>query len=164
VPAELLTAHFARIAEREGVTLEPEALALIARAADGSVRDGLSILDQAIAHAGDAPVSAAQVRAMLGLADRTRLFDLFEALLRGQAAAALTLFRDMHDAGADPVAVIQDLLELTHWLTRLKVSPEDADDPAVPEAERVRGRAMAEALSMAVLTRSWQILLKGLGE
>ncbi len=164
VPAELLTAHFARIAEREGVTLEPEALALIARAADGSVRDGLSILDQAIAHAGDAPVSAAQVRAMLGLADRTRLFDLFEALLRGQAAAALTLFRDMHNAGADPVAVIQDLLELTHWLTRLKVSPEDADDPAVPEAERVRGRAMAEALSMAVLTRSWQILLKGLGE
>ena len=164
VPAELLARHFAQVAAQEGAALEPEALALIARAADGSVRDGLSILDQAIAHAGAAEVTAAQLREMLGVADRTRLFDLFEALLRGEAAQALAQFGDMHEAGADPVVVLQDLLELTHWLTRLKVNPEDAQDAALPEADRVRGRALADRLSMAVLTRAWQMLLKGLGE
>ncbi|MET4698797.1 DNA polymerase-3 subunit gamma/tau [Constrictibacter sp. MBR-5] len=164
VASEVLMAHFERVARAEGVTLEPEALALVARAADGSVRDGLSILDQAIAHAGPAPVSAGQVREMLGLADRTRVFDLAEALLRGEARAALVLFADMHDAGADPVALIQDLLELTHWLTRLRVAPDDADDMTVAEAERVRGKGLAAQLSMPVLTRLWQLLLKGLSE
>ena len=165
VPAELLAKHFASVAEQEGAALEPEALAAIARAADGSVRDGLSLLDQAIAHAGDrSAISAAEVRAMLGLADRTGVFDLFEALLRGDAAAALVSFGAMYDAGADPVAVVQDLLELTHWLTRLKINPADAEAPHVPEAERVRGMALAERLAMPALTRAWQMLLKGLGE
>ena len=165
VPAELLGEHFAAVAGQEGATLDPEALALIARAADGSVRDGLSLLDQAIAHSGDrSAISAAAIRAMLGLADRTAVFDLFEALLRGESPAALGLFGEMYDAGADPIAVVQDLLELTHWLTRLKITPADADAPHIPEAERVRGREIAEKLSMAALTRTWQMLLKGLAE
>ena len=165
VPAELLAEHFARVAQQEGAVLAPEALAAIARAADGSVRDGLSLLDQAIAHAADpSAISAAEVRAMLGLADRTGIFDLFEALLRGDAGAALTSFGGMYESGADPVAVVQDLLELTHWLTRLKINPADAQAPHVPEAERVRGRELAERLSMPALTRAWQMLLKGLGE
>jgi DNA polymerase-3 subunit gamma/tau len=142
---------------------EPAAAALIARAADGSVRDGLSLLDQAIALA-DGRVSEAQVRAMLGLADRTQAFDLFEAAMRGDAPAALAHFASLYAAGADPALVLQDLLELTHWVTRVKLAPSAAADPTVPEAERVRGQALAERLSMPVLARAWQMLLKGLTE
>src|SRR5690606_34535074 len=98
------------------------------------------------------------------VADRTQIFDLAEALLRGDARTALVQFGEMHDAGADPVALIQDLLELTHWLTRLRVAPDESDDPTVAEAERVRGRDLAGKLSMPVLTRFWQLLLKGLSE
>jgi DNA polymerase-3 subunit gamma/tau len=141
----------------------PEALAMIARAADGSARDGLSLLDQAISRA-EGPVDEAQVREMLGLADRTRLFDLYEALMRGDAAGTLDLFADMYDAGADPIVVLQDLLDLTHWLTRLKLMPRLSEAPGVPEVERTRGAALAQGLAMPVLTRSWQMLLKGLGE
>src|SRR3546814_117182 len=101
---------------------------------------------------------------MLGLADRTQIFDLAEALLRGDARGTLVQFADMHDSGADPVALIQDMLELTHWLTRLRLAPDDADDATVAEAERVRGKAIAAKLSMPVLTRLWQMLLKGLSE
>ncbi|HJQ60046.1 MAG TPA: DNA polymerase III subunit gamma/tau, partial [Vineibacter sp.] len=161
VPVDVLSAHFARIAEAEKVEIAPEALRLIAHAADGSVRDGLSLLDQAIAHGGGV-VDAAQVRDMLGLADRGRVFDLFDLVMKGEPPAALALLGDMYDAGADPLVVLQDLLELTHWLTRLKVVPDAAATAA--ELERTRGADMAKRLSMAHLTRAWQMLLRGLQE
>jgi DNA polymerase-3 subunit gamma/tau len=163
VEAEVLSAHFAGIAAKENAAIEDEALRLIARAADGSVRDGLSLLDQAIAH-GHGQVSADQVRDMLGLADRGLIFDLFEAAMTGRAAEALEILARQYAFGADPATVAADLLDLVHWLTRARVVPAAADDPTLPEAERVRGKAMAQSLSMAVLTRAWQILLKGLEE
>ena len=163
VDMEVLIGHFSGIAAKEGAEVEPAALALIARAADGSVRDGLSVLDQAMAHEGTR-IGEDAVRAMLGLADRTRLFDLFDMLMRGAIKDALDCFAELHDAGAEPQALLQDLLELCHWLTRLKHVPAAADDPAVPEAERTRGRAMAEALAVPSLTQTWQMLLKGLEE
>ena len=163
VEMETLAAHLTRIAASEGAEAEPAALALLARAADGSVRDGLSLLDQAMSHAGTR-ISEAGVQAMLGLADRTRLFDLFDMLMRGAVADALGCFAELHDAGAEPSVLLQDMLELCHWLTRLKLVPAAADDPAVPEAERARGGAMAAALTVPVLTRTWQMLLKGLEE
>ena len=161
VSPELLQVHFARIAADEKVEIAPDALALIARAADGSVRDGLSLLDQAIAH-GAGVVDAAQVREMLGLADRGRVFDLLDAGMRGDAAQALRGVRELYDAGADPVVILQDLLDLVHWLTRLKVTPEIAGE--IPDLERGRGQAMATKLAMSALTRAWQMLLKGLQE
>lgn len=161
VPHEVLIAHFGKIAEAEKVEISPEALALLARAADGSVRDGLSMLDQAIAHGGGV-VDAAQVRDMLGLADRSRVLDLFEKTMRGDAQAVVAALGEMHDSGADPVVVLQDLLELTHWVTRLKVAPDAA--AASADSERAQGLAMAGKLSMASLTRAWALLLKGLQE
>ena len=163
VGSETLARHYAAIAEKEGAKVTPEALGLIARAADGSVRDGLSLLDQAIT-LGGGTVEAEAVRGMLGLADRAQVFDLMEAAMKGRAAEALDLLSRQYALGADPAAVIGDLLELTHWLTRIKVEPGCADDPAVAEAERVRGKALAQSLSMATLTRTWQILLKGIDE
>lgn len=163
VGAETLVSHFERIARNEGAEVEPEALGLIARAADGSVRDGLSILDQAIAHA-EGTVTAVQVREMLGWADRIRIFDLFESLMRGDIAAALDQFGDLYASGADPATVVQDLLELTHWLTRLRIVATGPNEATMPEAERVRGAELAERLSMPVLSRAWQMLLKGLSE
>ncbi|MBK1666145.1 DNA polymerase III subunit gamma/tau, partial [Rhodospirillum rubrum] len=163
VSAAELSGHFLRIAGLEGAEIAPSALTLIARAADGSVRDGLSLLDQAIAHGGGT-VSEAQVAEMLGLADRARIFDLLDALLAGRIAESLDLLDRQYALGADPLVIVQDLLDLVHWMTRVKVVPVSAEDAAVPEAERTRGRAMAERLSMAVLNRCWQILLKGLGE
>jgi len=165
VEAETLAAHFGRIAQAEGAKLSGAALALIARAADGSVRDGLSLLDQAIARGeGNAEIGEATVREMLGLADRSQLFDLFERAMKGDAQGTLLLLAELYKAGADPVVVLQDLLGLTHWLTRVKLVPETANDPALPETERTRGKALAEALAIPVLARAWQMLLKGLGE
>ncbi|MDA0676096.1 MAG: DNA polymerase III subunit gamma/tau, partial [Proteobacteria bacterium] len=164
VDAATLVGHFGRIAERENVSIEPDALSLIARAADGSVRDGLSLLDQAISHAGDGLVAAEPVRAMLGLADRQATLDILEAVMAGDAAQALAIMGEQYTVGADPQVIVQDLLELVHWLTRLKVVPAAADAPEVAEAERVRGQALAQALAMPVLTRAWQMLLKGLAE
>ncbi len=161
VPHDVLTAHFGRIAQDEKVEISPEALALLARAADGSVRDGLSMLDQAIAHGGGV-VDAAQVRDMLGLADRSRVLELFEKTMRGDAPAVVAALGEMHDSGADPVVILQDLLELTHWVTRLKVAPDAATSSA--DSERAQGLAMAGKLSMASLTRAWNLLLKGLQE
>jgi DNA polymerase III subunit gamma/tau len=155
---------FADVSAAEGARVEEGALALIARAADGSARDGLSILDQAISQAGDTPVSESAVRDMLGLADRALVFDLFEAVMKGDVKTALDVLAGQYAAGASPVVVVQDLLELTHWLTRLKVAPDGAADPALAENERTRGAAMAGKLSMAALTRAWQMLLKGLTE
>ncbi len=163
VEAGLLVRHLEGIAGREGVAAEPEALALIARAAEGSVRDALSLFDQAIAHAAG-PVQALHVRQMLGLADRARIVDLFEALLRGDIPAALAELRDQYDSGADPAIVLTDLAEFTHFVTRVKVVPAVADDLSLSEEERVRGRSLAAALSMRILSRTWQMLLKGIAE
>jgi DNA polymerase-3 subunit gamma/tau len=163
VASPVLIEHFTRVAAAEAVTLEPDATALIARAADGSVRDGLSLLDQAIA-LGGATVTAGQVRDMLGLADRAAIIDLFEAALTGRPAMALDLLAGLHRNGADPLVVLRDLLDLTHFLTRAKVVPETLSDPATPEAERTRGGGLAARLTVPLLTRAWQLLLKGLNE
>ena len=159
--ASMLVQHLAGIAEKEQVQAEPEALALIARAAEGSVRDSLSLLDQAIAHAAG-PVRAEDVRQMLGLADRVRIIDLFEALLRGDIATALEELRDQYNSGADPLIVLTELAEFTHFVTRVKVVPSVAQDVSISEAERRRGHAFASQLSMRVLSRIWQMLLKAL--
>ena len=168
VGEETLASYLADIAAKEEADIGQRALALIARAADGSVRDALSLLDQALAHgaAGETEgrIDEDQVRAMLGLADRTRIFDLFEAVMKGEVKQALELLEEQHDAGADATIVLSDLLELTHWLTRVKIAPEVADDISVAEAERVRGKKLAESLAMPVLARAWQMLLKGLAE
>ena len=164
VPAEMLRDHFARIAEKEGVAAEPEALAMIARAADGSVRDGLSLLDQAIGLAGGERVTAEGVRDMLGLADRFMVFDLMEAVMGGDVAGALAILDRTHEVGADPLAVLQDLAELTHLLTRFRAAPALKDDLSLPEAERTRGAALAMRLSVPILGRAWQMLLKGIAE
>lgn len=163
VESDVLVAHLANIVEKEGSKAEEGALKLVARAAEGSVRDSLSLLDQAIAHgAGD--VSEGQVRDMLGLADRAQVLDLFELLMKGEIAPALTTLRSQYDSGADPVVVLSDLLEVAHWLTRLKVAPDAGTDTLVSEAEKTQGGTMAESLSMPHLTRAWQMLMKGLGE
>src|SRR5579885_884733 len=166
VPVEQLVAHYRRIAEAEQIAVSPGALGLIARAADGSVRDGLSLLDQAIALAGDAsaPIEEAAVRDMLGIADRNLVWDLFETVMRGDAAGALERMDRLYQGGADPQLVLQDLLELTHFLTRLKLAPDAGAGDPLEEGERERARPLAAALSMPVLARAWQMLLKGLEE
>ena len=163
VDAALLIKHLEGIAQKEKIETEPAALALIARAAEGSVRDSLSLFDQAIAHAAG-PVRAEDVRQMLGLADRVRVVDLFESLMKGDVAAALTELRAQYDIGADPGVILSDLAEFTHFVTRVKVVPSVADDVSLSEAERKRGREFATQLSMRVLSRTWQMLLKGVGE
>jgi len=162
IDADLLIEHFDRIAAAEKVTVEPAAMAIIARAADGSARDGLSLLDQAIAR-GAGTVTAEQVRDMLGLADRTIVLDLFEAAMRGDAPGALDILGALHSAGADPGTIVEDLLGLTHALMRLRLAPGSGGN-RVTEIEIVRGSALAEKLSVPVLTRTWQLLLKGMGE
>jgi len=163
IDMETLSAYFAEIVKSENASVTDGALALISRAADGSVRDGLSLLDQAIAHT-QGEVGEDQVRDMLGLADRARTFDLFDAVMKGAVEGALGQLANQYNSGADPVQVLQDMLELVHWLTRIKVTPKAAEALGVPEMERTRGLEMANGLTMAALTRAWQMLLKGLGE
>ncbi len=162
-----LAGHFARISAAEGVAADAAALDLIARAADGSVRDGLSMLDQAIAQREQdaaVPIAAAQVAEMLGLADREAVFDLMDAVMEGKPAAALALTERAYERGADLGLLLADLLELVHTLTRLKSIPELRNSADLPEAERTRGAALADQLSVPVLARAWQMLLKGVGE
>jgi DNA polymerase-3 subunit gamma/tau len=161
IPAEALTGHFAQVAEAEGVQVEPEALALIARAAEGSARDGLSILDQAIAH-GPEGVTAEQVRTMLGLSDRGAIRRLLGLLLAGDAPGALASLRDQYDLGVEPSAVLRGLLESVHGITRAKVG--GAQDPAQSIEEREAYADWASRLSYAAVHRLWQLLLKGLQE
>src|SRR6185437_1674954 len=158
-----LAAHLKKIAEQEKVNIEDGALALIARAAEGSVRDGLSLLDQAIAHE-EGTIDAESIRAMLGLADRGRILDLFEKTLGGRIAEALSDLRELYDRGADPLAIMQDLLETTHFLTRVKVAPGAEGFFDGGSAEAKRAAEMAAKLSVPSLTRAWQMLLKGLFE
>jgi DNA polymerase III subunit gamma/tau len=167
IEADMLVAHLAAISAKEAIAIEPEALALIARASEGSVRDALSLLDQAIAHANGSlrtEVRAEDLRLMLGLADRSRLIDLFMQIMKGEIAAALAGMKALYDAGADPGRVLGELAEFVHFVTRLKLAPETAKDPTIIEEERVRGGEFAQKLSLAVLTRAWQLLLKGLQE
>ncbi|MDE2601350.1 MAG: DNA polymerase III subunit gamma/tau [Bradyrhizobium sp.] len=163
VEADVLMKHLASIAARENVEVEPEALGIVARAAEGSVRDSLSLFDQAIAHAAG-PVRADTVRQMLGLADRTRVIDLFDSLARGDIESAFRQFREQYDTGADPVVVLSDLAEFVNFVTRVKIVPATADNVAFGETERLRAREVAAKLSMRVLSRMWQMLLKGIAE
>ncbi|WP_288927541.1 DNA polymerase III subunit gamma/tau [uncultured Maritimibacter sp.] len=152
-----------RIATEEKAEIADDALALITRAAEGSARDATSLLDQAISH-GAGETTADQVRAMLGLADRGRVLDLIDMILRGDAAGALAELSAQYADGADPMAVLRDLAEVTHWVSVIKITPEAAEDPTVSPDERARGQAMAEALSQRVLARMWQMLLKAIEE
>jgi DNA polymerase-3 subunit gamma/tau len=136
---------------------------MIARAAEGSARDSLSLLDRAIAH-GTGKVTAEDVRDMLGLADRAMVIDLFEEAMRGDVAAALGRLKDLHDVGADPAVVLEDLAAFTHLVTRLKVAPSAEEDAALTEEEKTRGKAFAEKISLRALARAWQMLLKGIEE
>jgi DNA polymerase-3 subunit gamma/tau len=163
IDAGALVAHLSSIAAKEGISVDDDALAMIARAAEGSARDSLSILDQAIAH-GAGSVSAEAVRAMLGLADRARIVDLFEHVMKGDVAAALAEFRTQYDTGADPAAVLTDLAEFNHLVTRLRFVPTAMDDASLSQDERERGADFARALSVRVLSRTWQMLLKGIPE
>ncbi|MFK7761989.1 MAG: DNA polymerase III subunit gamma/tau [Roseobacter sp.] len=163
IEPEDMIALMRRIAAAEGAEIAGDALALIARAAEGSARDAASLLDQAISH-GAGETSAIEVRAMLGLADRGRVLDLFDMILRGDAAAALSELSAQYAEGADPMAVLRDLAEITHWVSVVKITPEAAEDPTVSPDERARGLTMADALAMRVLTRLWQMLLKALDE
>ena len=163
IEPEVMIALMRKIATAEGAEISQDALALITRAAEGSVRDATSLLDQAISH-GAGETTADQVRAMLGLADRGRVLDLFDMILKGDAAGALTELSGQYADGADPMAVLRDLAEITHWISVVKITPEAAEDPTISPEERNRGTQMAEALPMRVLTRLWQMLLKALDE
>ncbi|GHG24595.1 DNA polymerase III subunit gamma/tau [Paracoccus aerius] len=163
IEPEVMIALLRRIATAEGAQITDDALALITRAAEGSARDATSLLDQAISH-GAGETTAEQVRAMLGLADRGRVIDLFEMILRGDAASALTELQSQYADGADPVAVLRDLAEITHWISVVKITPDAGEDPTIAPDERVRGRELVNKLAMRVLTRLWQMLLKALEE
>jgi len=163
IEPEDMIAMLRRIADAEKAEITDDALALITRAAEGSARDAQSLLDQAISH-GAGETTADQVRAMLGLADRGRVLDLFDLIMKGDAAGALTELSGQYADGADPMAVLRDLAEITHWVSVVKITPEAADDPTVSPDERARGQAMADALPMRVMTRMWQMLLKALDE
>ena len=163
IEPEVMMGLLRRIATAEGAAISDDALALITRAAEGSARDATSLLDQAISH-GAGETGAAEVRAMLGLADRGRVLDLFDMILRGEAAGALTELSGQYAEGADPMAILRDLAEIAHWVSVIKITPEAAEDPTVGPDERARGREMAGRLPMRVLTRMWQMLLKALEE
>jgi DNA polymerase-3 subunit gamma/tau len=151
------------ITAQEGIAVDDTALTMIARAAEGSARDALSLLDQAIAHAAGT-VGAEEVRQMLGLADRAMVIDLFEEVMRGDVAAALARLKSLYDVGADPAVVLEDLAAFTHIVTRLKLAPSAEDDEALTEEEKTRGKAFAAKISLRVLARAWQMLLKGIDE
>lgn len=168
IDSEMLAAHLANIATKEKVQAEEEALKLIAIAAEGSVRDSLSLLDQAIARgveeSGEMKVTAVAVRLMIGAADHSATFRLLEILLRGEVAQALADVEAQYKAGSDPLMLVQDALEIVHLVTRVKVAPEATMDVSLSEYDRVAAKKLADALSMPVLTRLWQMLLKGISE
>ncbi len=163
IEPEVMIAMLRRIADAENAQIADDALALITRAAEGSARDAQSLLDQAISH-GAGETTAEQVRAMLGLADRGRVMDLFEKIVTGDAAGALSEIGAQYADGADPLAILRDIAEITHWISVIRITPEAADDPTVSPDERARGTQMADRLSMPVLTRMWQMGLKALEE
>ena len=163
IEPEVMMAHLAKVADLEGAKLAQDAFALITRAAEGSVRDAMSLMDQAIAH-GAGETTGEQVRAMLGLADRGRTLDLFDLIMKGDAATALAELSAQYADGADPMAVLRDLAEITHWISVIKINPSAAEDPTTPPEEQSRGQDMAARLPMRALTRMWQMLLKAIEE
>ncbi|QFI68323.1 DNA polymerase III subunit gamma/tau [Sinorhizobium alkalisoli] len=163
ISASDLVGLFSTILSKEAVPFDPEALAMVARAAEGSARDGLSLLDQAIAHGGGA-VEVETVRSMLGLADRARIVDLFAHIVKGDAAAALGEFSAQYEAGANPTVVLTDLADFTHLVTRMKYVPDAANDQSLSEIERTRGAEFAASVAVTTLSRIWQMLLKGIPE
>lgn len=163
IEPEVMMAHLSRVADLEGAKLAPDAFALITRAAEGSVRDAMSLMDQAIAH-GAGETTGDQVRAMLGLADRGRTLDLFDLIMKGDAATALSELSAQYADGADPMAVLRDLAEITHWISVIKINPAAAEDPTTPPDEQSRGLDMAARLPMRAMTRMWQMLLKAIEE
>jgi DNA polymerase-3 subunit gamma/tau len=163
IEPEVMMALLNRIATAEGAKISEGALALITRAAEGSARDATSLLDQAISN-GAGETGADQVRAMLGLADRGRVLDLFDLIMRGAAPEALAELSAQYADGADPMAVLRDLAEITHWISVIKITPAAAEDPTTPPEERTRGLEMASALPMRALSRMWQMLLKAIEE
>ncbi|WP_416186595.1 DNA polymerase III subunit gamma/tau [Fulvimarina sp. 2208YS6-2-32] len=163
VEASVLISHLKTIAAKEEVEIEDDALRLIARASEGSVRDSLSLTDQAIAH-GAGAVNAAAVRDMLGLADRVRIIDLFEFVMKGDAASALSELRDQYTGGADPSVVLGDLADFTHLVTTLRYAPEAAADAVLSPDESERGLAFSKSLSVRTLGQVWQMLLKAIEE
>ena len=163
IDTAVLAAYFKEIAQKENVTFEDTALALIAKAADGSVRDGLSLLDQAIAH-GNGHVGEEQVRQMIGLADKGSLFELYELLMKGDMPATLKAVQKQYDLGTDPLTLTTDLMDLTHWLTQIKITPDVLNDDILSEQEKTEGKKLADNLSISTLSRTWQMLLKGFSE
>ncbi len=163
VPPDIMTTYLETLLEKEGIETEPEALAMVVRAGEGSVRDCQSLLDQAIAHGGGR-IAATDVREMLGLADRSVVIDLFEKLMKGEIASALDTNRALYDAGADPATLLTDLADFTHLVTRLKLVPGASGDRSLTPDERARAPELAEKLGIRVLTRTWQILTKGIEE
>ena len=163
IEPEVMMALLQKIATAEGAQITEGALALITRAAEGSARDATSLLDQSISH-GAGETTADQIRAMLGLADRGRVLDLFDLIMQGDAAGALAELSGQYADGADPMAVLRDLAEITHWISVIKITPETAEDPTTPPDERARGLDMASRLAMRMLSRMWQMLLKSLEE
>ncbi|MFO1125468.1 MAG: DNA polymerase III subunit gamma/tau [Methylocystis sp.] len=168
IDAGLLADHLRNVCKAEGVAIEPDALAMIARAAEGSARDALSLLDQAIAygaaHSAGGAVAAEDLRLMLGVADKARVIDLFEATMSGDVAKAIGILEDQYNGGADPAQVLLELAEFTHLATRLKLAPEAANSAALTPEEKRRGEDAAGRLSIPALTRAWQILMKGVEE
>ena len=163
IEPEVMIALLQKIAVAENANIADDALALITRAAEGSARDATSLLDQAISH-GAGETTADQVRAMLGLADRGRVMDLFDMIMKGDASSALGELGGQYSDGADPLAVLRDLAEITHWISVVKITPDAANDPTISPDDRIRGQEFAQALPMRALTRSWQMLLKALEE
>jgi DNA polymerase III subunit gamma/tau len=163
IEPEVMMALLKKIATSEGAQITEGAMALITRAAEGSARDATSLLDQSISH-GAGETTADQIRAMLGLADRGRVLDLFDLIMQGDAAGALSELSAQYADGADPMAVLRDLAEITHWISVIKITPETAQDPTTPPDERARGLDMASRLAMRMLSRMWQMLLKSLEE
>ncbi|MBE6450013.1 MAG: DNA polymerase III subunit gamma/tau [Alphaproteobacteria bacterium] len=163
IDSAMLATYFKEVATKENVTFEDSALALIAKAADGSVRDGLSLLDQAIAH-GNGHISEEQVRQMIGLADKTTLFELYELLMKGDMPAVLQTVQTQYNLGTDPLTLLTDLMDLTHWLTQIKITPNVLKNDILSENEKNAGKKLSENLSISTLSRTWQMLLKGFSE
>ncbi|WP_142415891.1 DNA polymerase III subunit gamma/tau [Bartonella massiliensis] len=163
IESKALSAHLRQIAQYEKVEVEDQALSMIVRAAEGSVRDALSIFDQAIAHS-NGNVNATAVRTMLGLADQARIIDLFEFIMKGNVVHALHELRNQYDAGADPLTILTELADFNHLVTRLRFTPEIVEDFSLTEEQRLRSLDFSKKLSVPVLSRNWQMLLKGLQE
>tara|TARA_X000000368_G_scaffold304743_1_gene243098 strand:- start:19 stop:1767 length:1749 start_codon:yes stop_codon:yes gene_type:complete len=163
IEPEEMIALLQKIAKSEGVNISEDAFRMITRAAEGSARDATSLLDQAISHGGGSS-DAKHVRAMLGIADRGRVLDLFKMIMKGDAAAALIELNSQYSDGADPIVILKDLAEITHWISVAKITPDINKDPAITPDERTRGIEFSKILSMRALTRMWQMLVKALDE